>query len=100
MAVVEHRGKINKKNQLKDPENLCEGAIASKHHWNDTFVIPFKNYGWWPEPLSNMAATVIKKRKFDKKFQLKNSEKSLEGPIAFRLQENDTFVINFPKYGW
>jgi hypothetical protein len=33
------------------------------------------------------------------KFQLKNSEKSLEGPIAFRLQENDTFVINFPKYG-
>jgi hypothetical protein len=46
-----------------------------------------------------MAATVIKKRKFDKKFQLKNSEKSLEGPIAFRLQENDTFVINFPKYG-
>jgi hypothetical protein len=29
----------------------------------------------------------------------KNSEKSLEGPIAFRLQENDTFVINFPKYG-
>jgi hypothetical protein len=31
MAAVEHRGKINKKNQLKDPENLCEGAIASKH---------------------------------------------------------------------
>jgi hypothetical protein len=29
-------------------------------------VIPFKNYGWWPEPPSNMATTVIKKRKLTK----------------------------------
>jgi hypothetical protein len=61
--------------QLKYPEKLCEGAIASKLRWNDTFVIPFKYYGWWPEPLSNMAATAMKKRKFDKKFNKKHSEK-------------------------
>ena len=57
LLKVEHRGKINKKNQLKNPEKLCEGAIASKLHWNDTFVIPFKNYGWWHESPSNMATT-------------------------------------------
>ena len=41
-------------------------------------MIPFKNYVWWPEPPSNMAATVNKKRKFDKNFNkkiLKNPEK-------------------------
>jgi hypothetical protein len=27
---VGHRGKINKKIQLKNPEKSCEGAIASK----------------------------------------------------------------------
>ena len=68
LLKVEHRGKINKKNQWKNPEKLCESAIASKSRWNDTFVIPYKKYGWWPEPPSNMAASVIKKRKFDKKF--------------------------------
>jgi hypothetical protein len=30
LLKVEHMGKINKKNQLKNPEKLCEGAIASK----------------------------------------------------------------------
>ena len=68
--------------------------------WNDTFAILFKNYGWWPEPPSNMASTVIKKRKFEKQFNKKNSEKSWKGPIAFRLQENDTFAITFQNYGW
>jgi hypothetical protein len=67
--------------QLKYPEKLCEGAIASKLRWNDTFVIPFKYYGWWPEPLSNMAATAMKKRKFDKKF----NKKFWKRPIAYKL---------------
>ena len=60
LLKVEHGGNTNKKIQLKHP------AIASKLCWNDTFVIPFKNYGWWPEPPSNMATTIIKKGKFDK----------------------------------
>ena len=29
----------------------------------------------------------------------KNSEKSWKGQIAFRLQENDTFVITLQNYG-
>jgi hypothetical protein len=45
LLKVEHRDKINKKNQLKNPEKLYDGAITSKLCWNDTFVIPFKNYG-------------------------------------------------------
>jgi hypothetical protein len=49
-------------------------AIASKLRWNDTFVIPFKNYGWWPELPSNMATIVIKKKKIWPKIQ-KNPEK-------------------------
>jgi hypothetical protein len=40
---------------------LCDGAIASKLRWNDTFVIPFKNYGRWPELPSSITATIIKK---------------------------------------
>jgi len=32
LLKVEHRGKINKKIQLKNPEKLREGAIASKLH--------------------------------------------------------------------
>jgi hypothetical protein len=32
LLKVKHRGKINKKIQLKNPEKLCEGAIASKLH--------------------------------------------------------------------
>ena len=59
LLKVEHRGIINKKNKLENPEKLCEGAIASKLRWNDTFVIAFRNYGSWHEPPSNMAATVI-----------------------------------------
>jgi hypothetical protein len=30
LLKVEHTGKINKQMQLKYPEKLCEGAIASK----------------------------------------------------------------------
>ena len=40
-------------------------------------MIPFKNYGWWPEPPSNMATTVIIERKFAINFNkiiLKNPE--------------------------
>ena len=70
LLKVEHRGKINKKKiQLKNPEKLCEDAIASKLRWNDTLVIPFKNYGWWPELPSNMTATIIKKKKIWEIFQ-------------------------------
>jgi hypothetical protein len=32
-------------------------------------VIPFKNYGWWPELPSNMTATIIKKKKIREIFQ-------------------------------
>jgi hypothetical protein len=32
LLKVKHRGKINNKIQLKNPEKLCEGAIASKLH--------------------------------------------------------------------
>ena len=32
LLKVKHRGKINTKIQLKNPEKLCEGAIASKLH--------------------------------------------------------------------
>jgi len=32
LLKVEHKGKINKKIQLKNPEKLCKGAIASKLH--------------------------------------------------------------------
>ena len=70
LLKVEHRGKINKKNSIKKyPEKLCDGVIASKLRWNDTFVITFKNYGWRPEPPSNMAVTVTENRTFDKKMQ-------------------------------
>jgi hypothetical protein len=32
LLKVKHRGKINQKNQLKNPEKLCKGVIASKFY--------------------------------------------------------------------
>ena len=47
-------------------------------------MIPFKNYGWWPHPPRNMAATVTKNKKFDKKF----NKKILKNPVKGQLLPN------------
>ena len=64
-------------NLTKNSEKSSKATIATKLWVKDTFMIPFKNYGWWPQLISNMAATVTKNRKFNKKF----NKKMLKNPV-------------------
>jgi hypothetical protein len=54
------------------------------------FVIPFKNYGWWPEP------PLLKKENLTNF----NKKKLWKGPNAFRLQENDTLEAIAGCFNW
>ena len=96
LLKVEHRGKINNKIQLKNPEKWSEGAIASKfiemiHLWSPLRIMvdDLNRHQTWPPPL-------LKKENLTKI----SIEKSWKRSIAFRLQENDTSVITFQNYGW
>ena len=87
-------------NSIKNSEKSCKRQFAMKLWVNDAFMIPFKNYGWWPQPPSIMVVTVTKNRKFDKNSIKKYSEKSCKGPFAMKPWVNDAFMIPFKTYGW
>ena len=62
--LIEHRGKINKKINKKNPEKSFR-AYCNKIWY--IYVIFFQNYGWGPHPPSNMATIDTINRKLVKK---------------------------------